>query len=275
MQNLRGKVAVVTGAASGIGLASAKLLARQGMQVALLDVRADELRRAADEASAEGGNVIGIVTDVADQASVSAAAEQVVAHFGKVHLLMNNAAVFIRGTQIVDVDDEAWGWLLGVNLYGAIHCLRSFVPHIRAHGEEGHVVTMASISGFVVGARKNGVYAASKFALVALSEALAHDLEGSGIGVSVVMPAAVATQFYESSAQLRGSLGGPNLFPTAPPDTVAGMSPDEVAARMLDGVRQKQFYIPTHGASRAMLEERHRAIMAAYDALDHSKPVPG
>jgi NAD(P)-dependent dehydrogenase (short-subunit alcohol dehydrogenase family) len=264
MNEFRGKVAVVTGAASGIGLASARLLARQGMSVALLDVRQAEVLEAAREVAALGVRAIGIVSDVADEASVSAAADKVSAELGKVHLLLNNAAVFIRGGEIASVGDDVWDWLLGVNLYGAIHCIRSFLPRIRSHGEDGHIVTMASISGFAVGDRQNGVYAASKFALVALSEALAHDLRGTNVGVSIVFPAAVATNFYENSAQLRGSLGGRNLFPTAPPDTASGMSPDEVAQRMLDGIRSNRLYVATHPRTQTLLAERHRAIMAAY-----------
>lgn len=256
---------MVTGAASGIGSASARMFAQQGMDVALLDVRAEALSAVVNSVNALGARAVGVVTDVADQRSVDAAAEQILGKFGKVHLLMNNAAVFIRGHEIASVGDDVWDWLLGVNLYGAIHCIRTFLPQMRAHGEGGHIVNTASISGFAVGDRKNGVYATAKFALVALSEALAHDLAGSGIGVSVIMPAAVATDFYETSAELRGALGGPNLFPTAPPDTAAGMSPEEVAARLLHGLRAGSFYIPTHSGTRAMLEARHRAIMSAYD----------
>jgi NAD(P)-dependent dehydrogenase (short-subunit alcohol dehydrogenase family) len=267
MQEFRGRVAVVTGAASGIGLASARMFARQGMSVALLDVRADALAVATKSVRDLGAKAVGILTDVADQKSVETAAEQVLAALGKVHVLMNNAAVFIRGQEIASVGDDVWDWLLGVNLYGAIHCIRTFLPRMRAHGEGGHIVNTASISGFVVGNRQNGVYATSKFALVALSEALAHDLAGSGIGVSVILPAAVATPFYENSAELRGGLGGQNLFPTTPPDTAAGMSAEEVAERLLRGLRAGSFYIPTHTGTRAMLEARHRAIMAAYDAL--------
>jgi NAD(P)-dependent dehydrogenase (short-subunit alcohol dehydrogenase family) len=268
MQDFRGKVAVVTGAASGIGLASAKRFAHEGMQVALVDVRERELTQAACEVAAIGGNVRAIAADVASADAIAAAAERVTTEFGRVHLLLNCAAVFIRGPEVASVEDDVWNWLLGVNLYGAIHCIRSFLPRIRAHGEGGHIVNMASISGFAVGDRRNGVYASSKFALVALSEALAHELRGTGIGVSIVMPAAVATGFYENSAALRGSLGGLNLFPAAPPDTAAGMTPDEVAARLLDGVRREQLYIATHTGMRALLEQRHRSIMAAYDEAE-------
>jgi len=268
VREFRGKVAVVTGAASGIGFACAKLLAREGMPVALLDVREREVDAAAQQIIALGGRALALATDVADERSVASVAERISAEFGKVHLLVNNAAVFVRGGELVSVVDELWDWLLGVNLYGAIHCLRSFVPRMRAHGEGGHIVMMASISGFVVGDRQNGVYCASKFALVALAEALAHDLADSGVGVSVVLPAAVATGFYENSAQLRGARGGLNLFPSAPPDTAAGMSADEVAARMLEGVREERFYIATHVRTRALIEERHRALMAAFDAAE-------
>jgi NAD(P)-dependent dehydrogenase (short-subunit alcohol dehydrogenase family) len=268
MREFRGRAAVITGAASGIGLAIAKLCARHGMRVALLDVRGAEVLAAAEEVATLGGGAIGIETDVASESSVMQAARKVAAEIGKVHLLVNNAAVFTRGGEITSVEDAMWNWLLGVNLYGAIHNLRSFLPVMRSHGEGGHIVMMASISGFTVGNRQNGVYSASKFALVALAEALAHDLEGTGIAVSIALPAAVATQFYENSASLRGDLGGPNLFPTAPQDTVAGMSPDEVAARVLDGVRQNRFYIATHPGTRSLLEERHRLIMAAYDEAE-------
>jgi NAD(P)-dependent dehydrogenase (short-subunit alcohol dehydrogenase family) len=272
MDLFRDRVAVITGAASGIGLAMAKAVAREGMHVALLDVRRDAVLAAATAVSVLGVRAIAIETDVSSEQSVSAAATQVIAEFGKVHLLVNNAAVLVRGGQIASTSDEVWGWVLGVNLYGAIHCLRSFLPPIQAHGEGGHLVTMASVSGFAVGNRQNGVYSASKFALVGLAEALAFDLAGTGIGVSVVLPAGVATEIYENSAQLRGARGGRNLFPSAPQDTQDGMSPDEVAARTLDGIRQNRLYVATHPRTREMLEARHRALMEAHDLAEQWRP---
>jgi NAD(P)-dependent dehydrogenase (short-subunit alcohol dehydrogenase family) len=179
---------------------------------------------------------------------------------------MNNAAVFLRGGEIAELEDDVWRWLLGVNLFGPIHCIRSFLPYIREHGRGGHIVNTASISGFVVRDRKNGAYAATKSALVSFSEALRFDLEDSGIGVSVVLPGAVASDFYLTSAEHRGELGGPNLYPTTPPDTAAGMQPAEVAARIVDGVRGNRFFIATHPATRPMIESRHAELMAAHDA---------
>lgn len=269
MNNFKNKVAVITGAASGIGLATAILLSKQGMRVVLLDNRQEALEIAEQEIKATGAKALALVVDVTDENAVEAAAEKVISEFGAAHLLMNNAAVFIRGPEIAEVTDDVWDWLLKVNLYGTIHCIRSFLPRIQAHGEEGHIVTTCSLSGFTVRDRKNGVYATSKFALVGLSEALAHDLAGSPIGVSVVLPAAVATDFYLTSAQHRGEIGGKNTVDQTPEDTANGMLPEEVAARLLEGIRNKRFYIATHSATREMLEARHQEIMSAYDAADN------
>ena len=268
MQDFNGKVAAVTGAASGIGLACAKAFALEGMAVALMDVRAADLEAAAAEVRALGGRAIAVRTDVSDEASVEAAAAHIVSEFGKVNLIMNNAAVFIRGPTIETVQDDVWDWLMGVNLYGVIHGIRSFLPRIRAAGEPGHVVNTGSISGLYVSDRRNGVYGASKFAIVAVSEALAHDLKGTNIGVSVVAPGAVSSDFYLTSAQHRGELGGPNEFATTPADTAAGMTPDEVARRVVAGVRAGMFYIPTHVETRAGVQARHDRIMQGYDFLE-------
>jgi NAD(P)-dependent dehydrogenase (short-subunit alcohol dehydrogenase family) len=265
MRDFSNKVAVVTGAASGIGFETARLLALLGMRVALFDARADAVSEAARKIGAAGATALAMAVDVADARAVDEAASHVVSRFGGVDLLMNNAAVFLRGGEIATLGDEVWHWLLGVNLLGPIHCTRSFLPGIKARGRGGHLVNTASISGFVVRDRRNGAYAATKAALVSFSEALRFDLESSGIGVSVALPGAVASDFYLTSAAHRGDLGGPNHFPTTPPDTAAGMRPAEVAARIVDGIRENRFFIATHTNTRPMVEQRHAELMEAYD----------
>jgi NAD(P)-dependent dehydrogenase (short-subunit alcohol dehydrogenase family) len=266
MKEFRHKVAVVTGAASGIGLESARAFTKLGMRVALLDVRADAVEAAAESIKQADAAAIGLAVDVTDELAVADAARHIVSELGSVDLLMNNAAVFLRGGEIAELGDDVWRWLFGVNLFGTIHCIRSFLPYMKERGRGGHIVNTSSISGFVVRDRKNGAYAATKSALASLSEALRFDLEPEGIGVSVVLPGPVASDFYLTSAEHRGDLGGPNLYPTTPPDTAAGTKPAEVAARIVDGVRENRFFIATHTATRPMVEARHAELMAAYDA---------
>jgi NAD(P)-dependent dehydrogenase (short-subunit alcohol dehydrogenase family) len=264
----------VTGSASGIGLETARLFAALGMRVALLDKRQDAVESAADDIRRTGATVLAQACDVADEHAVQDTARHIATEFGSIDLLMNNAAVFHRGGEIASIEDEVWRWLLGVNLLGPIHMVRSFLPYIRAHGRGGHIVNTSSISGFVVRDRQNGAYAATKSALVSYSEALRFDLRDAGIGVSVVLPGVVASDFYLTSAAHRGDLGGPNLFPTTPADTAAGMSPGEVAARIIDGIRSDRFFIATHASTRPMVEERHTELMAAYDAAADWTPSP-
>ena len=271
MHDFADRTAVVTGSASGIGFETARLFAGLGMRVALLDKRADEVESAAKTINDAGGTALAVPCDVADEHNVQDVARLVESEFGSVDLLMNNAAVFHRGGEIAGLDDDVWRWLLGVNLLGPIHCIRTFLPYIRDQGRGGHIVNTSSISGFVVRDRQNGAYAATKSALVSYSEALRFDLEDAGIGVSVVLPGAVASDFYLTSAAHRGGLGGPNLFPTTPEDTAAGMTPAEVATRIIDGIRANRVFIATHAATRQMVEERHAELMAAYDVAAEFK----
>lgn len=272
MKDFTDKVAVVTGAASGIGFETAKAFANAGMRVALLDVRADTVEAAADAIRGTGAEAVGMAVDVSDEHQVQDAARHIASQLRSVDLLMNNAAVFMRGGEIAEFEDDVWRWLLGVNLYGPIHCVRSFLPYIREQGRGGHIVNTSSISGFVVRDRKNGAYAATKSALVSYSEALRFDLEDTGINVSVVLPGAVASDFYLTSAEHRGTLGGRNFYPTTPADTAAGMTPAEVAARIVEGVRDERFFIATHAGTRSMVESRHAELMAAYDAAERFEP---
>jgi NAD(P)-dependent dehydrogenase (short-subunit alcohol dehydrogenase family) len=271
MQDFAGKVAVVTGAASGIGLGLARTFTRAGMSVAMCDIRADKLEEAVQQVRPLGqGRVITVTADVSSAESVESAARKIESEFGKIHVVCNNAGVVVRGQLMEKIDDKTWNWLLGANLYGVIHGIQSFVPRIRAHGEGGHIVNTASMGGLQVGNRGTGAYAASKFAVVALSEALAGDLKDTNIGVSVLAPAAVATELYTSSAAHRdtGCIGGENKFTETPAEIAAGMHPDEAGRRVLDGIKAGQFYLITHPETRSWLEARHARIMAAYDFAD-------
>lgn len=279
MQDFAGKVAVITGAASGIGLGMARTLMREGCSVALCDIRAEKLRGAVEEVKALGqGRAIGIEADVSKRESVEAAAAKVEREFGAIHFVMNNAGVVLRGHRMEDIDDATWHWVLGTNLFGVIHGIQCFIPRLRRHGEIAHVVNTASMAGLYVGNRQTGAYSASKHAVVALSEALAKDLAGTKIGVSVLTPAAVSTEGYRSSAELRGTLGGPNLYPTEPADLVAGLHPDEVGRRVLEAVRGGQFFITTHPETRSWVEGRYNRLMEAYDFAERwavPDPPPG
>ena len=270
MFDFRGKGAVVTGAASGIGLAIAKALAAEGALMVLLDVRADVLEEAVAEVrlSAGGDLVVGIATDVSDAVSVARAAEQAAGALGKVHILVNTAGVMLRGPKVFEVGDEVWDWILKVNVVGLVHTLRAFVPLMASHGEGGRILNTGSMSGFLSAKRQTGIYTTTKFAITGLTESLADELEGTGIGVSLLLPGGVNTPFYATSAELRGTLGGANRFAEPQPDASAFMSPLEVAVRAISGLRHGQFYIATHRECRALHKARHAELMAAYDAAD-------
>ena len=281
MRDFEGRVAAITGAASGIGLGMARTFARAGMKVALLDVRKEPLDAAVAEVRALGAEAIGVVTDVSKADSVEAAAARVEAEFGGVDIACNNAGVLVFEKPVEDITLAEWDWIVGVNLYGVVHGIRSFVPRIRKHGRGGHVVNTASIGGFqVAAALKTAAYAATKFAVVALTEGLRNDLEGTGIGVSVLAPAAVDTSIYRSPLHRPGEYGGPELGPDKTPDIIrAGMRPDQVGRRVLDAIRHEDFYVFTHVETRDWLLARHQKIIDGYEALarweaSEAAPVP-
>ena len=215
MQNLQGKTAFITGGASGIGLGIAKAALGHGMNVVIADIREDHLEAARAELG-DDAHVLPVKLDVTDRADYARAADAAEARFGKIHLLFNNAGISLRGLKMEEIDNQTWDWVLGVNLYGVIHGIQSFVPRIRAHREGGHVVNTASMAGLFVGTRQTGAYATSKFGVVALSEALSFDVKDAGIGVSVLCPAAVNTNIYPNSAGARGNRMGNREYDSTP-----------------------------------------------------------
>ena len=271
MKQLNGKTALVTGAASGIGSGIAMALARAGMNVALADIQvqaAQELRR---QIEAEGWRAIALEVDVSDAESVAQAGLAAEKTFGRLHVAVNNAGVAMHGTPLDEIELDEWHWLIGVNIFGVIHGIRAFVPLIRKHGEGGHVVNTASIGGLQVrDGWHTGAYSMTKYAVVALSEALDQELKGSGIGVSVLCPAAVRTRLHESAKNRPARLGGPyrraqqHFLEQA---TADGLAPIEVGERLVRAIRDDEFFVFTHSSPRPWIEARHQRIEEAFDRI--------
>jgi NAD(P)-dependent dehydrogenase (short-subunit alcohol dehydrogenase family) len=266
VDSLKGKVAAITGAASGLGRAMALAFARQGMAVSLADVDMKSLSSAAEEARRLGARVILSRTDVSKSDEVDRFAENTVNELGAVHVVCNNAGVSPLGAVWENTVDE-WRWILGVNLWGVIHGVRAFAPRLLAQGE-GHIVNTASVAGLICPSG-SGAYNVTKHAVVALSETLHHDLRerGAGVGVSVLCPAYVPTGIAESErnrpADVRASQkSGATLAREAMlKKAVASgrLSADDVASAVVDAVKKGRFYVLTHprikGAIRARLED--------------------
>ena len=271
MQELQGKVAVVTGAASGIGRGLADRFAAEGMRVVLADVEQPALEQAEREMRDAGAHVLAVRTDVSKAADVQALADRTMERFGKVHIVCNNAGVG-GAAGAWDASLEDWQWVLGVNLWGVVHGVRTFVPLMIAGGEEGHIVNTASVAGLMPGAGGAG-YTASKFAVVGYSEALYYELLATGnsrIGVSVLCPAAVATRIVDSG---RNRPAGPQEQPApGTPEAAmldmirqvlaAGQSPAEVAGKVLDAIVAGRFYILTHPEHNGVITKRAEAMLA-------------
>ena len=274
MRGFAGKTALVTGAASGIGLGLAKAFANAGMNVVLCDLRPEPLEQARQSIAALGVKAIGVTVDVSDLASVEAAGRAAVGAFGKLHVVANNAGVAMHGTPVEQVTPQEWDWVIGVNIRGVINGIRTFVPLIRSHGEGGHVVNTASISGFFLrpGAHQ-GAYSMSKYAVVGLSEALEQELEGSGIGITVLCPGAVKTSIFASAATRPAQFGGAYVRPKQEALATSGfagnaMDPDAVGQRVVQAIRDDEFYVFTHTGERERVQARHDRIRAAFDRAD-------
>ena len=270
MQQLEGKTAIVTGAASGIGLGMARSFAREGMAVVLCDIRGDRLDAALAEVRGLG-KAIAVTTDVSDRASVRAAGEAAVRQFGALHVACNNAGITIHGRSVAELTPQEWEWNVGVNFFGVVHGLEIFLPLIQ-HAGEGHIVNTASIAGFQIGGhRRSGSYGAMKFAVVALSESIAYDLKDSPIGVSVLAPAAVKTRIYSSGENRPARFGGPYKEPGNNPfqnELDAGLEPDVVGERVVRAIRNRELYVFTHMYTRDWLLARHQRIIAAFDECE-------
>jgi NAD(P)-dependent dehydrogenase (short-subunit alcohol dehydrogenase family) len=264
MKELRDRVGVVTGAASGIGRALARRFAAEGMSVVLADVERPALEKAAAEIEAGGARAIALPTDVSKPEQVDALARRALDAFGAVHVVCNNAGVFTSGP-IWEQTLGDWKWVIDVNLWGVIHGIRTFVPLLLQQGGEAHIVNTASVAG-LVSPRGLGPYNVTKHGVVTLSETLHYELRaaGSTIGVSVLCPGAIRTNIADAERNrppelARGASAGASAVLRA--GLEAGMDPAQVADIVVRGIREERFYLLTHPELKAGVERRMRDIL--------------
>jgi len=270
VKNLRERVAVVTGAASGIGLALATRFAEEGMKVALADVEERALAEATRRLEAAGAPALGVPTDVTSATDVARLARRAKAEFGAVHVVCNNAGVFSGGT-CWEAPLEDYEWLLGVNVWGVVHGIRTFVP-LLLEEEEGHVVNTASMAA-VTTIPFAGIYHMTKHAVLALSECLYHELRARGarVGVSVVCPEMVATRIDTAERnrpeRLRGTASATpesDLVTRSIADAVKrGIAPEQIAERTLRAIREDRFYVLSEDSWRELANGRCEDVRLA------------
>jgi len=263
--DLNGKVAVVTGGASGMGRGIATQFKAAGAHVVIADIEQEALDRTAEELG-----VVGFRTDVRQMASLEALAQAVLDRFGAVHILVNNAGVGPLG-RIAELSMADWRWVLDVNLYGVIHGVQAFLPHIKRNPEGGHIVSTSSIAGLISGPSA-GPYAVSKFGVVALSEVLAQELreENSSVGVSVLLPGPTRTNISRSTRNRDDGQGGGlrdvEMEETGLFEIVPWKDPKDIGDIVIEGMARGDFYIFTHAELIEFVHARHDAIEAAADA---------
>lgn len=269
MKDFERRVAVITGAASGIGRALAERCAREGMKVILADVEPGALAEVEKHLQASGGTALAVRADISQAEDVAALAEKTIEAFGAVHLLCNNAGVATNGT-VWESSLTDWEWVLGVNLWGVIHSVRIFVPIMLAQDTECHVVNTASMSGLISFPR-GSVYAVSKHGVVTLSEALHHELAelGGKVKVSVLCPGLVQTRIVDCARNRperlasRTSMGPVEAagWETLRQQMQTAMPPAQVADMVFQAIREERFYILTHPEGKDSIRTRMEDIL--------------
>jgi NAD(P)-dependent dehydrogenase (short-subunit alcohol dehydrogenase family) len=268
MRDFHDKVAFVTGGASGLGFALARAFGRARMKVMLADIDVDALENAVTELKKDQISVRSVECDVSDRTSVQHAAAETLTAFGKIHVVCNNAGVASGGAMELTTPGDC-DWIIGVDLMGTIYGCQTFLPHIRAHGEGGHIVSTASVTGLVP-MPGIAVYNAAKAGIIALSQTLAAELAGTSIGVSVLVPAFMQTRALENAERNRPKRFGERTVasPEAREQMAVlvrtGMDPHEVAEKVMHGIRENELFIFSHAEWRSTLEEHFQRILAAY-----------
>lgn len=267
MQDLKGKTAFITGGASGIGLAMAEAMGREGMNVMLADIEAGALQSAVELLRSKQVRAEGVVADVASRNSLRSAALETIAKFGKVHVVCNNAGVG-AGAPFGQVAERDWDWVIDVNLKGVVYGMEVFAPLIESHGEGGHFINTASMAGMVSPPGMEP-YCATKFAVVAMSEGWAVQLAAKNIGVSILCPGFVQTRIHESrrnrpAAYGEDQAGGADISGAAEAVT-NGIPVEPVANRVIEAIHDNDLYVFTHPEFKPMVEMRFNRILEAFD----------
>lgn len=259
MRELKDRVAVVTGAASGIGFATASRFAHEGMHVVLVDIQKDALDHAVNQLRLQGFEVIGIQTDVSKWNEVQLLADRTMEAYGQVNVLHNNAGV-VRAGKIEELTMEDWEWVLGVDLWSVIYGVKAFLPLIKQSGD-GHIINTSSSAG-LQSSPNIGPYNVAKFGVVAMTETLQQELaeEESPIGVSVLCPGATVTQICQSERN-RPTAAEPTETNTdfvekASEVVAAGLQPSVVADMVINAIKKQEFWILPHPQWIEVLEQR-------------------
>ncbi len=264
MQHVEGKVAFITGGASGIGFAMARVFLQAGMKVVMADNSQANLDDAAAQISGDNREYMFIRLDVTDRAAFAAVADAAEARFGKVHVLCNNAGVGMSEL-MSRADYSAWDMMMGVNVGGVINGVVTFLPRIRSHGEGGHIVNTSSMAGILPLPDAGGIYTTSKFAVRGLSESLRLALVPDRIGVSTLFPGLTRSRILDKAKELAAE-SDKELDPVSASFAVAqhhAMDPMDLAGAVLDAIRQNEAYIIGHPEFREEMQGQHDELMAS------------
>lgn len=260
MGSFEGGTAVVTGGGAGIGEGVCHAWSDRGLSIVVADIDGARAEQVATAIEAKAGRALAVRTDVTSPTSVAALAKAAHTRFGEVTVLCNNAGVMLYGP-VVEAEQTEWDWVFGVNLYGVANVLRAFVPRMRAQrAGRRHIVNTASLAGLRVTMAETGLYAASKYAVTGLTEALREDLAGDAIGVSLFCPGLVASSIHTAARRTVSARPRPQV------DRSHAMAPREAAEHLCRGVEDGDFYIFTHPDRQGVVARRHREIEAVIPA---------
>jgi NAD(P)-dependent dehydrogenase (short-subunit alcohol dehydrogenase family) len=268
----QGKTAFITGGASGAGLGQAKIFGGAGCNIVIADIRQEAIDAALDELKGRGIKAHGIRLDISDRAAFAAAADEAESVFGPLHLLFNTAGVSIFGP-LEQASYDDYDWIFGVNMWGVVNSMQTWVPRMIAHGEGGHIVNTASLGCFVANSGA-GIYSASKFAVHGISMAMRDALKDKGIGVSVLCPANIRSNIAESVKTRPAHLSNSG-YQVDEREIAAlheiysqGMDPEELAGHVMDAIGENRFYVIPYPEARPMLEAAFQQVLDALPPPD-------